>query len=126
MSSLQLQRRISNGLRYSLGYTFAHGLANYRDNLTARQLPQNSYNYGAEMGNSVLDIRSRFVGNFLWELPFGQGKRFMSGDNFAGRWLGGWQFNGIVTLQTGTPFNVTANNDGLVDGNNPVYANCVG
>jgi Carboxypeptidase regulatory-like domain/TonB dependent receptor len=121
-----LRRRISNGLSYSLGYTFAHGLANYRDNLTAQQLPQNSYNYAAEMGNSVLDVRSRFVGNFLWELPLGQGKRFMSGDNFAGRWLGGWQFNGIVTLQTGTPFNVTANNDGLVDGNNPVYANCIG
>ena len=121
-----LRRRISNGLSYSLGYTFAHGLANYRDNLTAQQLPQNSYNYSAEMGNSVLDVRSRFVGNFLWELPLGQGKRFMSGDNLAGRWLGGWQFNGIVTLQTGTPFNVTANNDGLVDGNNPVYANCIG
>ncbi|MGC1254763.1 MAG: TonB-dependent receptor [Candidatus Acidiferrales bacterium] len=121
-----LRRRISNGLAYSLGYTFAHGLANYRDNLTAQQLPQNSYNYAAEMGNSVLDVRSRFVGNFLWELPLGQGKRFMSGDNFAGRWLGGWQFNGIVTLQTGTPFNVTANNDGLVDSNNPVYANCIG
>src|SRR6202034_1585353 len=121
-----LRRRISNGLSYSLGYTFAHGLANYRDNLTAQQLPQNSYNYSAEMGNSVLDVRSRFVGNFLWELPLGQGKRFMSGDNCAARWLGGWQFNGIVTLQTGTPFNVTANNDGLVDGNNPVYANCIG
>ena len=123
---LALRRRLSNGLSYSLGYTFAHGLANYRDNLTAQQLPQNSYNYSAEMGNSVLDVRSRFVGNFLWELPLGQGKRFMSGDNFAGRWLGGWQFNGIVTLQTGTPFNVTASNDGLVDNNNPVYANCIG
>jgi len=123
---LDLQRRMSKGLSYGLGYTFAHGLANYRDNLTAPQLPQNSYNYGAEMGNSVLDVRSRFVGNFIWELPFGQGQRFMSGDDFAARWLGGWQFNGIVTLQTGTPFNVTANNDGLVDGNNPVYANCIG
>ena len=123
---LQLKQRMSHGLSYSLGYTFSHGLANFRDNLTAGQLPQNSYNYGAEMGNSVFDIRSRFVGNFIWELPFGQGKRFMSGDGAAARWLGGWQFNGIVTMQTGTPFSVTANNDGLVDGNNPVYANCVG
>lgn len=123
---IALRRRMSGGLSYSLGYTYSHGLANYRDNLTAGQLPQNSYNYGAEMGNSVFDIRSRFVGNFLWELPVGQGKRFLSSDNVAGRWLGGWQFNGIVTLQTGTPFAVTANNDGLVDGNNPVYANCIG
>jgi len=123
---LQLKQRMSHGLSYSLGYTFSHGLANFRDNLTAGQLPQNSYDYGAEMGNSVFDIRSRFVGNFIWELPFGQGKRFMSGDGAAARWLGGWQFNGIVTMQTGTPFSVTANNDGLVDGNNPVYANCIG
>jgi hypothetical protein len=123
---LALRRTASRDISYSLGYTFSHGLANYRDNLTAGQLPQNSYNYGAEMGNSVFDVRSRFVGNFLWQLPFGQGQRFMSGDNVAGRWLGGWQFNGIITLQTGTPFNVTASNDGLVDGNNPVYANCIG
>ncbi|MFZ0639120.1 MAG: TonB-dependent receptor [Candidatus Acidiferrales bacterium] len=123
---LALRRRASKDISYSLGYTFSHGLANYRDNLTAGQLPQNSYNYGNEMGNSVFDVRSRFVGNFLWELPFGQGQRFMSGDNVAARWLGGWQFNGIITLQTGTPFTVTANNDGLVDGNNPVYANCIG
>jgi len=123
---LQLKQRMSHGLSYSLGYTFSHGLANFRDNLTAGQLPQNSYDYGAEMGNSVFDIRSRFVGNFIWELPVGQGKRFMSGGGAAARWLGGWQFNGIITLQTGTPFSVTANNDGLVDSNNPVYANCIG
>lgn len=123
---LKFRRRASQNLSYSAGYTFSHALANYRDNLTAGQLPQNSYDYGAEMGNSVFDIRSRFVGTFLWELPFGQGQRFMSGDNAAGRWLGGWQFNGIITLQTGTPYTVTANNDGLVDGNNPVYANCIG
>ncbi len=123
---LQLKQRMSHGLSYSLGYTFSHGLANFRDNLTAGQLPQNSYNYAAEMGNSVFDIRSRFVGNFIWELPVGQGKRFMSGGGAAARWLGGWQFNGIITLQTGTPYSVTANNDGVVDGNNPVYANCIG
>jgi hypothetical protein len=121
----QLKQRMSYGLTYSLGYTLAHGLANYRDNLTAGQLPQNSYDYAAEMGNSVFDIRSRFVGNFLWELPFGRGKRFMNGDNFAARWLGDWQFNGIVTLQTGTPFNITADTNNVVDGNNPIYADCI-
>jgi len=121
----QVKQRTAHGLSYALGYTFSHGLANFRDNLTAGQLPQNSYDYGAEMGNSVFDIRHRFVGNFLWELPFGRGKRFMSGDNFAARWLGDWQFNGIVTMQTGTPFNVTADINNVIDGNNPVYASCV-
>ena len=123
---LAVRQKMTKGLSFNLNYTLSHGLANYRDNLTAAQLPQNSYDYAAEMGNSVLDIRSRFVGSFLWELPLGQGKAYMNGDNFAARWLGGWQFNGIVTEQTGSPFNVTASNDGLVDGNNPVYPDCIG
>ena len=123
---LSLRRKMSKGLGYSLGYTFSHGLANFGDNLTAGPLPQNAYNYGAEMSNSVLDIRSRFVGNFIWDLPFGEGKRFLSGQNAASRWLGGWQLNGIVTLQTGSPYSVTAPNDGLTGPAHAVYANCVG
>lgn len=123
---LSLRRKMSKGLTYSLGYTFSHGLADFGDNLTAAPLPQNSYNYAAAMSNSDLDIRSRFSGNFLWELPFGEGKRFLSGPNAASRWLGDWQFNGIITLQTGSPYSVTAANDGLLGYNHAVYANCVG
>src|SRR5579859_1973442 len=121
-----LRRTMSKGLGYSLGYTFSHGLANFGDNLTAAAFPQNSYNYGAEMSNSNLDIRSRFVGNFIWDLPFGEGKRFLSGQNAASRWLGGWQLNGIVTMQTGSPYSVTASNDGLLGFTHAVYADCVG
>jgi len=123
---LSLKRRMSKGLSYALGYTWSHGLANFGDNLTNQLTPQDSYNYGAEMSNSILDIRSRFVGNFIWDLPFGQGKRYLSGPSAASRWLGGWQFNGIVTLQTGTPYNVTAPNTGLIDPQNNVYADCIG
>jgi hypothetical protein len=123
---LSLRRKMSKGLTYSLGYTISHGLSDFGDNLTAAPLPQNSYNYAAAMSNSDLDIRSRFSGNFLWELPFGEGKRFLSGPNPASRWLGDWQFNGIITLQTGSPYSVTAANDGLLGYNHAVYANCVG
>jgi len=123
---ISLRRRMSKGLTYALNYTVSHGLADFGDNLTGTPLPQNSYNYAAEMSNSVLDIRSRFIGDFLWELPFGEGRRFMSSPGFASRWLGGWQFNGIVTLQTGSPYSVTAANDGLLGFTHSVYADCVG
>jgi Carboxypeptidase regulatory-like domain/TonB dependent receptor-like, beta-barrel len=123
---LSLRRKMTKGLGYSLGYTWSHGLADFGDNLTAGPLPQNAYNYAAEMSNSILDIRSRFVGNFIWDLPFGEGKRYLSGKNAASRWLGGWQLNGIVTLQTGSPYTVVAANDGLMGFTHAVYANCVG
>lgn len=123
---LSLRRKMSKGLSYALNYTFSHGLANFGDNLTAGAFPQNAYNYGAEMSNSNLDIRSRFVGNFIYDLPLGQGKRFLSSPGLASRWLGGWQFNGIVTLQTGSPYSVTAPNDGLMGFTHSVYADCIG
>jgi hypothetical protein len=123
---LSFRRQMSKGLSYALNYTFSHGLANFGDNLTTAALPQNAYNYGAEMSNSPLDIKSRFVGNFVYELPVGQGKRFLSSPGLASRVLGGWQFNGIVTLQTGTPYSVTAPNDGLMGFTHAVYANCIG
>lgn len=123
---LSLRQRSRYGLSYNLGYTFSHGLANFGDNLTTGAFPQNSYDYAAEMSNSVLDIRSRFVGNFVWDLPLGQGKRFMSAPGFASRWLGDWQFNGIVTLQTGSPYSVSASNDGLLGFNHSVRPDCIG
>lgn len=123
---LSLRQRSRYGLSYNLGYTFSHGLANFGDNLTTGAFPQNSYDYAAEMSNSVLDIRSRFVGNFVWDLPLGQGKRFMSAPGFASRWLGDWQFNGIVTLQTGSPYSVAASNDGLLGFNHAVRPDCIG
>jgi hypothetical protein len=123
---LSFKRWMSKGLSYSLGYTFSHGLADFGDNLTAAPLPQNSYNYAAEMSNSNLDIRHRFVGNFIWDLPFGKGRRFLSNPGAVSRWLGGWQLNGIVTLQTGSPYSVTAANDGLLGFTHAVYANCIG
>jgi hypothetical protein len=122
---LALQRRMSRGLGYSLAYTWSHTLADFGDNLTAGPLPQNGYDYAAEKSNSNLDIRQRFVANFSWDLPFGQGKRFLSSSG-AARWLGDWQLHGIVTLQTGSPYTVTANNDGLLGGFRNVYPDCIG
>jgi hypothetical protein len=123
---LSLRRRMSKGLSYALNYTYSHGLANFGDNLTAGPLPQNAYDYSAEMSNSILDIRHRFVGNFIYDLPIGRGKRFLSSDSFASKALGGWQVNGIVTLQTGSPFSVTAADHSFTGSNHSAYADCIG
>lgn len=123
---MSLRRRMSKGLAYAVNYTYSHGLANFGDNLTAGPLPQNAYNYSAEMSNSILDIRHRLVGNFTWDLPFGQGKRFLSSGGITDRVLGGWQFNGILTLQTGSPFTVTAPDSSFTGSNHAAYANCIG
>lgn len=67
----------------------------------------NPYAWWLDYGNSNWDVRHRFVGSFMYDLPF-----FRSSGPAAARYLlGGWQLNGIVIAQTGTPFNVTVPGD---------------
>jgi hypothetical protein len=50
----------------------------------------------------------RVVGNWVYDMPFGKDKRFFNGVGKVGNLLvGGWQFTGIGTIASGTPFNVT-------------------
>jgi hypothetical protein len=58
------------------------------------------------------DVSQRFVASGLWELPYGRGQRFGSNVNaLVDGLFGGWQLNGIWTLQTGTPLVVRGSNN---------------
>jgi hypothetical protein len=127
-NSLQasLRKTFSQGVTYGVNYTWSHGLANYGDNLTSNPDPQNAYNYSAEMSNSSVDVENRFVSNFLWQLPFGPHKRFLSSPGAASKIIGGWQFNGIIVAQTGMPFDITAPDESDTGTGHSSYANCIG
>jgi hypothetical protein len=46
--------------------------------------------------------------NWIYELPVGRGKQFMSSaGSIAEGFLGGWQFNGIYNYSTGRPIGIT-------------------
>ena len=98
------RKRLSQGLMFEGSYTFAQ----------AREIGmshQNSYNLDASWALASYDIRHRFVISYLYELPFGRNRRFGSGaSTLVNAIIGGWQFNGITTLQSGTPLAITANN----------------
>jgi hypothetical protein len=70
--------------------------------------PQDAYNLDAERGPSEFDIRHRFVASYIWELPFGNGRRFGNDWNRAMDFvLGGWQVTGIHVLQSGLALTAT-------------------
>jgi hypothetical protein len=72
---------------------------------------QNSYDILASRSLADTDIAHRFVISYIYELPFGRGRRFAGGMSRALDLLvGGWQFNGITGFQTGTPIGISANN----------------
>jgi Carboxypeptidase regulatory-like domain/TonB dependent receptor-like, beta-barrel len=98
------RKRMSQGLMFEGSYTYAK----------AREIGmnhQNSYDIDASWALASYDIAHRFVISYLYELPFGHNRRFGSGASpLVNAIVGGWQFNGITTIQSGTPLSITASN----------------
>jgi hypothetical protein len=103
----KLEKRFASGFSFMTVYTWSKALDTGRD-ISSDPIKQpgdaNSYR-----GRADLDTGHRFVASYLYELPFGRGKRFLSSLNRgANAVLGGWQVNGITSYQLGTPISVTA------------------
>lgn len=122
---VSLRRRFAKGLSYGINYTFSKNLSNFVDNLTGGSLPQNAYNYSAEQSYSPFDQTHRLVANGIYSLPIGKGGMILNGNSAASRLIGGWQINGILTLESGIPFTVTAPDESATGPNHSSYANCI-
>jgi hypothetical protein len=94
-------------------YTYAKSIDNGSESATASNnpiasgggLPQDSFHLDAERGLSDFDLRQRMVISSIYELPFGKGKKYLGNSNgVVDAFLGGWQVNGILQAQSGSPF----------------------
>src|SRR5262249_40344620 len=88
-----LTQQSMHGLSFVMGYTYAHSIDFV--SLQRASQPQDSGRPDLERGNSDLDIRHRFTWALTYELP---------AIHAPWQLLEGWQFNSILTLQSGTPF----------------------
>jgi Carboxypeptidase regulatory-like domain len=110
----KVSHRLSHGIQLQAAYTWAHGIDDSSDPLSPalgnQTFPANSRKLNQERGNSDNDIRHVAVISYLWELPFGKGKSVLN-SGFVGKALEGWQLSGIVSAQTGHPFDVLSATD---------------
>jgi hypothetical protein len=116
---VQLQRRFSNGLQFQASYSFSKSLDTRSYDPTFTTVPTGGssqsttsvpWDYAHRNWNyapSDFDRRHVFQGDWVWELPFGQGKMWMNHVNpVLDRTIGGWTLSGIFTLESGRPFTV--------------------
>ena len=101
---VSLSKRLSHGLQLETAYTWSK-------NIDVGTTHQNSYDLGADRSITDINIPHRLVMSYVYELPFGRGRRFGTDVHAALNWLlGGWQFNGINTFQSGGTISISANN----------------
>jgi hypothetical protein len=97
---LVLSRRFASGWLVQSNYSWGKG---YQGDFYSWRVPYQRTEQTYTNGNASLgNIRHSFQANWVYELPFGQGRRFGSGVNgFVHRLIGDWSWMGLVRLQTG-------------------------
>lgn len=110
---LSFEKRLSQGYSYRTSYTLGNARDQAPEHLNASSgRAQNSRDLSSWEGPSDFDIRHRFVGNFIAELPFGAGKPYVQ-DGIGSHILGGWLVSGIFSARTGRAFTVTQGNNNV-------------
>jgi hypothetical protein len=103
----QLEKRFSSGWTLLGYYTFSKHLDNasaVADGFGGQYFVQNPYNIRGDKGLSSDNATNRFVMSYVYELPFGKGKPWLSKANrLADAIAGGWQIAGQTTLMSGMP-----------------------
>jgi len=91
-----VRKNFAGGLGFNGSYTWSRALDFLSDVFNNRNgvRPTDNMNPRVDYGPADFNMTHRFVTSFSYELPLARGHR----------WLGGWQVNGIVSLQSGVPF----------------------
>ncbi len=100
-----LTQRVHNGLTLSVSYTWSHDLDISQDSNDGGA-PMDPYNWALDYGNSTLSVPQRFVASVVYQVPFFSGSKGLVRTLAAG-----WNVDNILTIQSGTPFNVVVSGD---------------
>jgi len=105
----KLERRFRNGLNLLASYTYSKTITDADSSFSTETGfnsnvfgAQNPYNLRGEKAVSYQDIPHAFVVSYLYELPFGPGKRHLT-HGVASKVAGGWQISGVHRYQSGSP-----------------------
>ena len=103
--NLKLEKRFSKGLNFLTNYTFSKFIDDVPSGFENGNVPggiQDFYNRQAERSLSGNDVRHRLVTSGVYELPMGQGRKYLT--KGPANWIaGGWNLGVIMTLQAGSP-----------------------
>ena len=65
---------------------------------------QNAYNLDGDKGPSAFDLPQILSLSWVYKLPIGKGQHWSTSNKALDYVIGNWQFNGIATFTSGTPY----------------------
>jgi Carboxypeptidase regulatory-like domain len=105
----KLNRKFSNGFMLVTSYAFGKAI-DFNASTSGGNF--NNINFAANRGLADWDRRHVFTQSYVYELPFGQGRRWAQ-TGLASWALGGWQLNGLWTWESGLPLDISISSASL-------------
>jgi hypothetical protein len=106
---VKIERRFSQGLNLLASYTFSKALTDSDSALpifatfSGGGELQNPYDLKSEKAVSNQDIPHALVISYIYELPFGEKRRYNTGNGFVDKLIGGFQVGAVHRYQSGQP-----------------------
>ena len=109
----ELQRRFTAGLALRMNYTWGKAI-NVTDN-SANNPPNIQALQYMNLNRAVtgFDRTQNLEMTSLWQLPFGKGKKWLSDKGVVSAIVGGWQVNTLLSMISGPPFTILADDTSL-------------
>ncbi len=121
-NALQVQWKhpTGHGLFLGANYTYSHGLTNrwLGDFDTGDEVLENFStlrDMGLNKGPSPYNLPNQFKAYFTYDLPFGRGREFKTGNAWVDNVIGGWTGGSIITAASGLPFKFQGGTDTFND-----------
>jgi hypothetical protein len=105
---LELRRQYRGGVFGAVNYTLSKATANSAGGASQSRFEPYLDNNRPELdeGISPYNIRHIVNGNFIFELPFGEGRRWVNKGGLTNALIGGWTLSGTFSWQSGSPVGI--------------------
>jgi trimeric autotransporter adhesin len=111
-ASVRVRKRLQRGFSIGGTYTFSKAID---DASTigggSTVVAQNAFDISAERGLSSFNQTHKFTADYLWELPFGHDRRWLTNGTAMRAVFGDWHWSGDWTIASGLPFTPRILND---------------
>ena len=108
--TLRMEKKAMRSLTVNVSYTLGKLIDNVQERFSGRTGLLDPNNLRLSRSIADYDRPQYFVVNYIYEFPWGKGKRWLQHGPLAAI-AGNWQLSGITTFGAGTPIVITGPND---------------
>ena len=121
----EIRRRLRSGLTGQFNYTWGKVLTNFSGTQSNFRGLFDNAQPQLEIMRPDFDITHTFNGNWVWRIPFGQGRKWMNSGGILNAIVGGWELSGFLRIRSGETINIVSGRGTINRGGSRALTNTV-